>query len=144
MIRKMEMADIIEVVEIEKQCFSDAWSQKTLEGGLHNPLDQLFVSMDSGHVCGYSNFRVIAGEGEVLRIAVLPQMRGRGHGKKLMETMVAFARKNRVPEATLEVRSGNLSAINLYKSYGFKEEAIRKSYYHDPTEDAIIMWNRNV
>ena len=79
-------------------------------------------------------------KGELMRIAVLPEYRGHGYSRMLMDRMVRSAHENEAPDLTLEVRAGNEPAIGLYKSYGFVEEAVRKGYYHNPTEDALIMW----
>jgi len=91
---------------------------------------------------GYINFRILAGEGEIERVAVHPLLRGRGFGRKLMEAMVEYASGQGVRDITLDVRVNNQTAINLYESCGFVKEAIRKDYYREPTEDAIIMWRR--
>ena len=90
------------------------------------------------------NVRVIAGEGELMRIAVRPGFRRRGYAKKLMDALARFSMEETLSAVTLEVRAGNAAAISLYKSYGFKAEAIRKAYYRSPVEDAVIMWNRSI
>lgn len=144
MIRKMVRDDLEVVAGIENACFSEAWPFILLEEGLNNSLDAYFVVEEDGVICGYCNIRVIAGEGEIQRIAVHPQFQGMGCGKKLMEAMVAFAREQGVCAITLEVRSGNLAARNLYKRYGFCEEALRRTYYRNPVEDAVIMWGRSI
>ena len=79
-----------------------------------------------------------------MRIAVLPAARGRGYGRDLMEILAEYARANRVDEISLEVRASNAAAISLYKSYGFKIEEVRKRYYSNPVENALIMWRRGV
>lgn len=144
MIRVMNDSDILQVASLEQLCFTEPWSEHVVAEGLSNTLDCCFVAEEGGRVCGYCCFRAIDGEGEIQRIAVLPELWRAGYGKKLMDTMVQFARKNKVSEITLEVRSGNTAALNLYKSYGFKEEAVRRDYYRNPTEDAVIMWKRSV
>jgi ribosomal-protein-alanine N-acetyltransferase len=83
---------------------------------------------------------VIAGEGELMRIAVHPELRGRGLSRKLMDQLEETAREKGAEALTLEVRKSNRTAIELYKSYGFGEEAVRKNYYENPAEDALIMW----
>lgn len=100
------------------------------------------MSPGTGQVVAYANLRLLAGEGEIERIAVNPAMRRRGIGRKLMEAMVTFASQEGVTDATLEVRAGNIAARKLYESFGFVEEGRRKAYYRNPTEDALIMWRR--
>ncbi|MEG2700623.1 MAG: ribosomal protein S18-alanine N-acetyltransferase [Hungatella sp.] len=144
MIRRMCAQEIARVAELERSCFSCPWSLKLLEEGLLSPLDVYYVVEEEGLLCGYCDLRVIAGEGEIERIAVHPDCRGRGFAKQMMEQMVSFAKEQGVSEITLEVRTGNLAAIRLYESYGFREEAVRKGYYREPLEDGIIMWLRGI
>lgn len=141
-IRRMAEADLPLVAELEKLCFRESWSYGTLEAGLYSPFDACFVLEEKGSVIGYADLRILAGEGEIQRIAVLPEFRRQGAGRKLMDAMVDFARENQVYAITLEVRAGNRAARNLYESYGFAEEALRKGYYRNPPEDAVIMWLR--
>ena len=143
-VRPMREEDAEQVGELEKRCFSEPWSNHLLLPGLASPFDQYFVYEEKGSVLGYGVIRVLAGEGEIQRIAVLPQHRRRGIGRKLMEAMLLFARKAGVCAIALEVRESNESARNLYVSYGFRPEAVRKGYYHNPAEDAVIMWNRRL
>ena len=79
-----------------------------------------------------------------MRIAVAPGLRGQGLSRRLMDRMVSSAREQGARDLTLEVRSGNETAISLYKAYGFKREAVRREYYRDPKEDAWIMWLRSL
>lgn len=142
LIRMMKHSDLASAADLEKLSFSEPWSLRLLEEGLSSPWDTYWVAEEQGHIIGYANLRVLAGEGEIQRIAVHPEYRRRGIGKKLMEEMTSFATKQGVGDITLEVRAGNQAAICLYKSYGFSEEGIRKRYYHNPEEDAVIMWRR--
>ena len=140
-LRRMEADDVAQVTALEKECFSDAWSEKLVADLLTSSFDETWVLVcPDGELVGYMNVRFLAGEGELMRIAVKPSYRGRGYSRELMDRLVQSARENEAPEATLEVRAGNAPAISLYKSYGFVSEAVRKAYYHNPTEDALIMW----
>lgn len=94
-------------------------------------------------IIGYCCLRILAGEGEVQRIAVLPEYRRLGVGRKMMEAMLNISREHQVTAVSLEVRESNAAARSLYEAYGFAAEAVRKNYYHEPTENAVIMWNRN-
>lgn len=144
MIRRMQAGDLEQVAELEKCCFSESWSYRLLEAGLYSDYDIYYVFEQEEKILGYCNLRILAGEGEVQRIAVLPQYRGRGLGRKMMEAMMNISRENQVTAVSLEVRESNTAARSLYESYGFAEEAVRKDYYHEPTENAVIMWNRNL
>lgn len=144
MVHEMRPEDALRVSEIEQICFSDPWSFESIKEGIKSSLDIWLVLEEEGDVFGYCVFRVIAGEGELLRIAVLPGYRGRGLSKKLMDRVVEYSRKKGVGPMSLEVRESNKKARNLYKSYGFSEESIRKNYYQNPCENAVIMWNRRI
>ena len=120
-LRAMTVDDISAVKQIEQTCFSDAWSEKLLSDLLESEWDEAWVLTDTdGTRIGYANFRFLAGEGELMRIAVLPEYRGCGESKKLMDRLEISAKEKEAPDLTLEVRAGNTPAINLYKSYGFR------------------------
>lgn len=140
-IREMVLEDLLAVVRLEEKSFTVPWSEELIEDALQSQLDQLWVLTEEEHVLGYCNFRMIAGEGELMRIAVDPSVRGRGCGRKLMEHLEKEAGKNQIEAVTLEVRASNQAAIDLYKSCGFQTEAVRKRYYTHPEEDALIMWH---
>ncbi len=156
-VRAMTEADLEAVEQLERLCFSDAWSRNLLTQALSNSYDFMLVAeaeaetegeaeVESGEsvICGYANLRILAGEGEIERIAVHPEARRLGIGRKLMEAMEVLARENQADTVTLEVREGNQAARNLYESYGFCQEAVRRGYYRDPAEDAVIMWRRGI
>ncbi len=142
MVRWMREEDLDAVAELEQLSFSIPWSREVLRQGFGGDLDQYLIFEENGKAAGYLNFRILAGEGEIERVAVHPQWRGRGFGRKLMEAMVEYASSQGVAEITLDVRVGNERARNLYESCGFVNEAVRRNYYRKPTEDAIIMWRR--
>ncbi|MDD3254086.1 MAG: ribosomal protein S18-alanine N-acetyltransferase [Lachnospiraceae bacterium] len=144
MIRKMEAADLEQVAELEQCCFTESWSYGLLEAGIHSPYDVYYVYEQEGQILGYCNLRLLAGEGEVQRIAVLPAFRGLGLARKMMEAMVDFARQQQALAISLEVRESNAIARKLYESCGFLAEAVRKGYYRNPSEDALIMWKRDM
>ena len=144
MVHEMRQSDVSGVAEIEQLCFSDPWSLNTVKEGLESSLDTWLVLEEEGNILGYCVFRVIAGEGELLRIAVLPAYRGRGLSKKLMDRLVESSIKNGVKSLSLEVRESNDRAKNLYKTYGFTEEGVRKHYYLNPCENAVLMVCRDI
>ena len=149
LVRPMTERDLSEAANLERLSFSVPWSETLLAECLVSRLDLSWVLEEEQteglqqagrrRIAGYCNLRVIAGEGELMRIAVHPDRRGRGYARILMDTLVRSARERGVSVITLEVRNSNQSARNLYKSYGFVEEAVRKGYYTEPVEDAIIM-----
>ena len=141
-IREMVLEDLAAVAALEQDCVSVPWSELLLKEALESSLDHIWVLEEESEVIGYCDFRVIAGEGELMRIAVSPKVQVRGFGRKLMEQLEADARAREVEEITLEVRASNEPAIHLYNACGFRTEAVRKRYYTHPVEDALIMWRR--
>lgn len=139
MVREMGLKDVPEIARMEQLCFPDPWSNESIIDSLNNNLDTWLVVETKEEIAGYCVFRIIAGEGELLRIALLPKWRGRGLSKKLMDQVVFYSRRLEVKSMFLEVRSSNKCAANLYRSYGFLENGIRKNYYQNPCEDAILM-----
>lgn len=144
-LRAMTGEDVAAVAKLEQSCFSDAWSERLIQDLLKSPYDEVWVlAGPEGGLYGYINIRFLSGEGELMRIAVKEEFRGLGYSRKLMERMVKSAGEKEAYDLTLEVRAGNTAAIKLYKSYGFKKEAVRRDYYRSPTEDAFIMWRRGM
>lgn len=142
-IRRIHAGDGKTIEALERLCFSDVWHAGMWEGMVQNGLDEVWLLEDQdAKLWGYINFRFLAGEGELMRIAVHPSARGGGYARKLMVQMEKSAAQNGVKDLTLEVRAGNYAAIKLYKSCGFECEATRKAYYREPVEDALIMWRR--
>ena len=143
-VRPMRAEDLESVARLEQTCFSESWSENLLRSGLDNRLDSYLVYEELGTVLGYCVLRTLADEGEIQRIAVDPAFRRQGIARKLMESMAAVARMKGAREVALEVRESNVSARKLYESYGLRQEAVRRDYYRNPAEDAIIMWNRRI
>ena len=146
-VRRAEESDLQELREIEEMCFGTPWSEQTLRDMLSGPLDMVWAaegktSSGKSGIMGYLNFRTIAGEGELMRIAVRPEAREQGIGHLLMEQMIRAGESLGIRDITLEVRVSNAPARKLYQRFGFQEEAIRKNYYDHPQEDAVIEWRR--
>ena len=144
MIRRMNLADLEQVAELEQICFSESWSYALLEAGLHSPYDVYYVYEQDEKILSYCNLRILAGEGELERIAVLPEYRRTGLAGNMMDAVLDLAVREGAAAVSLEVRAGNDAARHLYESYGFSAEAVRKGYYRNPTEDALIMWKRGL
>ena len=130
--------DIPAVAEIEKSCFSAPWSEETLISELKNPLNLFFGIFEDGKLCGYIGGQTVAGETSIFNVGVLPEFRRRGFGKALVEHFIAEVKPN-TDVIFLEVRPRNLAAIGLYEKEGFVFCGIRKDYYTNPKEDAILM-----
>jgi len=138
-IRKMAESDLEKVLKIERECFSDPWSENAFRSDLKNELASLIVAEFEKTIVGFSNLYIVAGEIQIGNFAVATGFRNRGVGKKLMERVVETAKDNNCGQLILEVRKSNTPAIDLYKSYGFVETGMRKDYYNNPNESAILM-----
>ncbi len=133
-IRPMKTSDLAFVAELEKKLFSDAWSLESLGEELCSPFAKSYLLSENGTPCAYGLFRLMAGEGEVLRIGTSPEHRRKGFATSLLRRFWEDA-----PEKTfLEVREGNLPARRLYESVGFRMISKRPRYYRDPIEDAVV------
>ncbi len=138
-VRKMELFDIDDVEQVEIACFSTPWSKKSLEEALQYDTHQFLVAEVDGKVVGYMGLIKMFTEADVTNIAVLPDIRRRGIATALLEETLKLARKSGVEVVFLEVRQSNTCAIHLYEKYQFKAISIRKNYYQNPTEHAVVM-----
>lgn len=139
-IRRARPYHVAEITALESRLFSDAWSEKMIADCLSKAYYCVMVcENESGRVLGYLISTHLAGESEVLRIGVDPEYRGLGNGKLLMKAFVQECEEGNCPEAFLEVRASNDSAIHLYEKFGFAVIGTRKNYYHNPEEDACLM-----
>ena len=131
--------DLNALVELEGLCFPDAWSENSLSQIL---ADERYLVLlhhsDAGKPLGYLIGSSLLNEAELARIAVIPQERGRGLGRKLLSAALQNWRESGVESVFLEVRAFNRAAISIYESCGFATIATRKRYYDDG-EDALVM-----
>lgn len=139
--RNMELDDINRVYEIEKLSFTTPWSKKSLQTEISdNKLSKYIVMELDDYIIGYYGLWIVDREAHVMNVAIDPNYRSKGYGSCLIENMIELVRDSEVNRMTLEVRRQNEVAINLYEKYGFETSAIRKGYYRDTGEDALIMW----
>lgn len=135
--------DLDDMVLLEQQCFLSPWSRESLSYDVAgNPLSTYLVAELNGQVIGYVGVWTIVDEGHINNVAVSPDYRRQHIGSLLIETMLASTENKGITSHTLEVRAGNQAAIKLYESFGFIVEGVRKGYYEDDGEDALIMWRR--
>lgn len=144
-IQPMTQAHVPAVAEIEKLCFSDAWSSLSITAELHNPLSLWLVAMDGQTLVGYVGSQTVFPESDMMNLAVLPDYRHCGIAKMLVNALIESLSANGANSLTLEVRISNLPAIALYEKLGFQTVGKRPNYYRNPKEDALIMrkeWTR--
>ncbi len=141
-IRRMTSDDVDGVFEVEKNCFEHYWSKVEFEKEMKNDVARYLVAEVDGKVVGYVGIWFVAGEGHITNVAVHSDYRGQKIGDILIKHLVKMCEENNIFAITLEVRVSNIVAQNLYKKYGFKLAGIRKEYYSDNKEDAMIMWSQ--
>ena len=135
----MTDAHVAQVAELEKICFSDPWSEKSVTSELCNPLSLWLVAMDGDRVAGYIGSQSVEGEADMMNVAVHPDYRRQGIARRLVEGLVAALREKGVYSLALEVRASNAPAIRLYEGLGFSQVGLRPNYYRNPKEDAYIL-----
>ncbi len=142
---KTEICHIDDITTIEKLSFTIPWTKNAFVQELKNNKFAIYLSAKiENKVVGYAGMWKIFDEGHITNIAVHPEFRQIGIGSKLLEGLINISKKVNITKMTLEVRRSNKSAQTLYMKYGFKAAGIRKEYYADNGEDAVIMWNKSL
>jgi ribosomal-protein-alanine N-acetyltransferase len=146
-IRRLSEADLDEVMRIEPEAFgTHHWSRQSFLNELANPGGYYFAARDSvsARLCGYSGFWLIGEEAHITTLAVHPELRRNHIGELLLINDIEEAQKVGASWLTLEVRVSNYAAQNLYFKYGFKNLGMRRKYYQDNDEDALVLWAENI
>ena len=130
---------VAQVAALEKLCFSDPWSEKSVGSELENPLSLWLVAEEEGAVWGYVGSQTVMGETDMMNVAVHPDYRNQGIATALIVGLVEELRRQGSHCLTLEVRASNETAIRVYERLGFTELGRRKNYYRNPREDALIL-----
>lgn len=141
LIDPMRVRDLGEIMKIEKLSFTTPWSKQAfLSELLDNDRAYYLVAKVNDRPVGYIGIWLVAGEGHITNVAVHPDFRGKGVGNRLLTAAeeLAVARGHR--RLTLEVRTSNDVAQRLYRKLGYIAAGIRRQYYRDNNEDAIVMW----
>lgn len=137
----MTLEHLDDVYEIELDSFSIPWEREDFTKELtNNSMAIYIVALIDSKVVGYGGMWHVVNEGHITNIAVAEDYRRRGVGTALLSRMIEIAEEKEMIGLELEVRVGNANAMRLYSKFGFKTEGIRKNYYADTKEDAIIMW----
>ena len=137
-IREMTEDDINSIAELEKECFSEPWSETSLRDELTNETARFYVLRDGKNLLGYIGANNICNEVYITNVAVNSECHGKGYGKILVNHLIKQSEAERAFFITLEVRKSNENAIKLYEKCGFKLIGERKNFYSKPTEDALI------
>jgi len=139
MIRKMTVQDLDQLMVIEHEAFSLPWSRNSYEAELQNAYANYLVCDWAGELAGYIGMWTVMEEAHLTNVAVASKFRGQGIARTLMRTQEKLARSKGASMMLLEVRPSNQPALQLYSSLGYIHAAIRKNYYSDNQEDALIM-----
>lgn len=139
--RSMTMEDIPFICEIEQEAFTTPWTRGAFENELTNNQFAHYMIMDiDGEVAGYGGMWLIMEEAHVTNIAVKHTYRGRKLGERLLRELMKTSAFLGAIRITLEVRASNYVAQNLYEKLGFRSVGVRRGYYTDNREDAVVMW----
>lgn len=139
MITNMMQQHVAQVAELEKLCFSDPWSEKSVASELDNQLALWLVAEDKGSVLGYIGSQTVLDETDMMNVAVHPDYRRRGVAEALITALIAQLKERGSHSLTLEVRVSNRPAVDLYGKLDFQFAGLRKNYYRNPKEDALIL-----
>lgn len=146
--RKLDDKDLPELLALESACFSCPWGEEQYSlafkqnichvFGLFEPSSRLLPGAPD-HLAAYATIYLLPPEMEILNIAVTPDMRRKGYGRRLLRLVLQIARKMGIQRTFLEVRENNIAAQTLYESMGFEAVGVRPHYYPDTGEDARLM-----
>jgi [ribosomal protein S18]-alanine N-acetyltransferase len=139
--RYLKEEDIDQILKIEELSFATPWTRQSFENELNmNQFAVYLVLEKEGQIVGYCGMWLIVDEAHITNIAVLPEFRGQKLGEGILRMIMEMAKKRGAKTMTLEVRVSNVVAQSLYRKLGFMNGGIRKNYYTDNYEDALVMW----
>ena len=142
-LREMTVEDLDQVYGIEKRVFSEPWSKEGFLAFLMKEYAMFLVVEEKGSILGYCGMLKMGPEGDITNVAVCPERRNEGIGYFMLSGLMRIAAEYGVDVIHLEVRQSNEPARRLYSRCGFVQDGLRKNYYSDPREDAILMsWIR--
>lgn len=140
-IRQMELTDIDQVVDVEKAAFDTPWSEDIFyQEVVDNQFAHYFVAEIDEVIIGYAGLWVVVDDAQITNIAITPSYRGHKLGEKLFGFTMQQAVRLGSNRLSLEVRVSNIIAQRMYRKFGLVPGGLRKSYYTDNQEDAIVMW----
>ncbi len=142
-IRRMSREDVPAAAALERECFSEPWSENAYLSALanENALYLVAENMD-GSIAGMCGLLDILGEGDISNVAVREDFRKKGIAERMLSELLRQGKERGITAFTLEVRASNEAAIRLYEKFGFTCEGRRKNFYEKPREDALILWKR--
>lgn len=139
MIVKMNETHVARIAALERECFSDPWSEASIASELHSEWSLWLVDEEDGQVVAYVGSQSAPPDADVMNVAVAPRHRRQGRGEALMLALMDALRALNRESLSLEVRQSNAPALALYRRLGFVQVGKRPKYYHNPVEDALIL-----
>ncbi|MCC6544026.1 MAG: ribosomal protein S18-alanine N-acetyltransferase [Nitrospirae bacterium] len=139
-IEDMKEEDLFDVMQIEREAFSDPWAIEMFHSELFNSFSRLWVARQiSGKLVGYFCFWRVVDEAHIMNIAVLKNYRRKGIARIILLFAIDYWKIDGVKTVLLEVRRSNMAAQELYRKFGFNVIVCRTKYYKNPVEDALVM-----
>lgn len=138
-LREMEEKDSGEIAKLERNIFSDAWTAAAVEETWEQPHAFVVVAEENKRILGYCIVYYVLDEAEIARIAVSKEERCKGAGSRILEETERLCREKGVKRLLLDVRTGNETAKSFYVKHGFGTDGIRRNFYDNPVEDAVLM-----
>lgn len=140
-LEKTSVEHLDDIMVVENLSFTIPWSRQSILEEITNNNMAIYISARTKErVIGYAGLWKVYGEGHITNIAVHPEYRKNGVGAALLKKLIEMAESDGIYRMTLEVRKSNEAAIHLYSKFRFQPGGVRKGYYADNGEDAIIMW----
>jgi ribosomal-protein-alanine N-acetyltransferase len=136
---EMKAEHVPQVAALEKLCFADPWSEMSIASELRSIWSYWVVAVDHGQVVGYIGSQSSYDETDIMNVAVHPDWRRRGIAESLIECLIQELKNRGSHALMLEVRASNAPATALYEKLGFRQVGLRKNYYRNPKEDALIL-----
>lgn len=139
-LNRMTPEDLTDVLTMEQEAFGKmAWHENDFFSAITSDYDYPLVIRSGGHAVAYCVLRILGPEAEIENICVHPAFRKNGLGDLMMDEMIRLSLEQKASQIFLEVRTKNMPARSLYEKKGFRESYVRKNYYIDPSDDALIM-----
>lgn len=140
--RRMEEKDAARAAQLEAEASREAWSQKSYLDALANENAYYLIAEQDGSVIACCGFWQSFEEADICNVAVEKSVRRQGIAQRMLLALMQAGKERGIKHFTLEVRSNNMPAIRLYEKLGFVTEGVRRGFYENPKEDALIMWKR--
>ena len=136
---RLKREHLVQMAQIEREAFDEPWSVGMFAPELTDENAYYLVGLSGEEVICYGGFHKVLDEGQIANVAVRADMRGKGFGRLLMQSLLDLAKREGIKRITLEVKDTNERAVKLYKSLGFTVEGVRRRYYAN-RYDALVMW----